>query len=260
MPGVETANLAATCGHTQTGSSKVFANSLGVSRINTDTAGGIILGPGSQTVFVEGIKVSLPGDVILPHAPCGSPGGTPHCAATTNPGGSPNVIVGTGFISKGGGGSNGDTSKGEGGSHGDIPAGDLKIMAFKALPPHLVADTPPAWPLRSVLTPVIFSYIIQNTGDGVIGSSTLGFWKTPSAGKFLLTKDGAEKIGAKLLLTKIIPSLGPGEVYTGTFEHIADPDWILGSTTWFAVFPDIFNQIGEIDERNWVDSIEIKVT
>ena len=258
MPGVETANLAATCGHTQTGSSEVKANLLGISRINTDTAGGIILGPGSQTVFVEGIKVSLPGDVILPHAPCPIP--PIHCGATTNPGGSPNVIVGTGFISKGGGGSNGDTSKGEGGSHGDIPAGDLKIMVFTALPTNLVSDSPVAAPAKSILTPVIFSYTIQNKGDGVIGSSTLGFWKTPSAGKFLLTKDGAEKIGAELLLTKIIPSLGPGEVYTGTFERKADSDWIKNSTTWFAIFPDIFNQIGEIDERNWVDSIAINVT
>jgi hypothetical protein len=251
MPGVETADLAATCTHAQTGSSEVFANGKGISRINKDTAMGTILGPGSQTVFVEGIKVSLPGDVILPHAPCGSPGGTPHCAATTNPGGSPDVIVGTGFISGGGGG-----------SHGDIPAGDLKITSFTALPSNLIADSPPlpATPLISKLTPVIFSYTLQNTGDGAVGSFTLGLWKTPFTGTFLLTQDGAEKIGATKIDTVVIPSLGAGEVYSNTFEHIADPDWIKDSTTWFAVFPDIYNEIGEIDERNWVASLAIKVS
>jgi hypothetical protein len=54
--------------------------------------------------------------------------------------------------------------------------------------------------------------------------------------------------------------LGAGEVYSNTFEHIADPDWIKDSTTWFAVFPDIYNEIGEIDERNWVASLAIKVS
>ena len=251
MPGVETADLAATCTHTQTGSSEVFANGKGISRINKDTAAGIILGPVSQTVFVEGIKVSLPGDVILPHAPCGSPGETPHCAATTNPGGSPDVIVGTGFSSGGGGG-----------SHGDIPAGDLKITSFMAAPSNLLADTPPppATPLESTLTEVVFSYIVLNTGDGAVGSFTLGLWKTPFSGTFLLTQDGAEKIGATQIDTKVIPSLGAGETYTGSFTHKADGDWIKGSTTWFAVFPDIYNEIGEIDERNWVASLAITVT
>ena len=249
MPGVETADLAATCTHAQTGSSEVFANGKGISRINKDAAMGTILGPGSQTVFVEGIKVSLPGDVILPHAPCGSPGGTPHCAATTNPGGSPDVIVGTGFISGGGGG-----------SHGDIPAGDLKITSFMAAPSNLIADFPIISPTKSTLTPVVFSYIVLNTGDGAVGSFTLGLWKTPFTGTFLLTQDGAEKIGATKIDTVVIPSLGAGETYTGSFTHIADGDWIKGSTTWFAVFPDIYNEIGEIDERNWVASLAIKVS
>ena len=247
MAGVETADLAATCTHAQTGSSEVFANGKGISRINKDTAMGTILGPGSQTVFVEGIKVSLPGDVILPHAPCPIP--PIHCAATTNPGGSPDVIVGTGFISGGGGG-----------SHGDIPAGDLKITSFMALPSKLIADFPIISPTKSKLMPVIFSYTLQNTGDGAVGSFTLGLWKTPSAGTFLLTKDGAEKIGATKIDTKVIPSLGAGETYTGSFTHIADGDWIKDSTTWFAVFPDIYNEIGEIDERNWVASLAITVT
>ena len=251
MPGVETAQLPATCGDLQTGNSTVFANLLGISRIGIDTAMGTILGPGSQTVFVEGIKVSLPGDVILPHPPCGSPGGSPHCAATTNTGGSPDVIVGTGFSSGGGGG-----------SHGDIAAGDLKITSFTAIPSNLIADfpTPPLTPILSTLTPVTFSYTLQNMGDGAIGSSTLGLWKTPFTGTFLLTKDGAEKIGATEIDTKVIPSLGAGETYTGSFTHIADSEWIKGSTTWFAVFPDIYNETGEIDERNWVDSIAINVT
>ena len=258
MPGVETAQLPATCGHTQTGSSKVFANLLGVSRIGIDTAAGTILGPGSQTVFVEGIKVSLPGDVVLSHAPCPVP--AIHCAATTNPGGSPDVIVGTGFISGGGGG-----------SHGDVAAGDLKITSFMALPSKLVADTPAAAPIFSVLIPVTFAYSITNLGDAPIPAFTIGFWKTPNqidnpeminpAGPFLLTRVNGKSIGATLLDEKLIPGLAAGETYIGSFTHKADPQWSkLLPSTWFAVFPDIDNEIAEIDEKNWVASTEIVVT
>jgi len=52
----------------------------GVSRVGTDTAGGIITGPGSSTVFVNGDKVSLIGDSVASHDPCPEP--ETHCSAT----------------------------------------------------------------------------------------------------------------------------------------------------------------------------------
>ena len=57
----------ATCGHPATGSSKVFSESKGVTRVG-DRAGALIIGPGSSTVFVEGRKASLVGDSIVCHA------------------------------------------------------------------------------------------------------------------------------------------------------------------------------------------------
>ena len=92
MKPIETARLAAVCGHTQTGSSKVFANGLGVTRVGVDTAGGKIAGPGSSTVFVEGSKVSIVGDTVESHSPC--PDEPIHCTPPTNKKGQPSVMVG----------------------------------------------------------------------------------------------------------------------------------------------------------------------
>jgi uncharacterized Zn-binding protein involved in type VI secretion len=67
----------ATCGHPQTGSSKVFVQGMGASRVGVDTGGGIILSPGSSKVFIEGSKASLIGDLIAGH------GLPPHAAPVT---------------------------------------------------------------------------------------------------------------------------------------------------------------------------------
>ena len=82
MAGVEIAGAAATCGGVNTGSTTVFAEGKGITRILVDTAdAAVITGPGSSTVFVEGSKVSLPGDAITSHGPP-----TSHDAAlTANP-------------------------------------------------------------------------------------------------------------------------------------------------------------------------------
>jgi len=256
MPGVETAQLVATCGDLQTGSTKVFANGLGISRVDLDLAIGTILGPGSQTVFVENFKASLPGDIILPH---GSP--LPpflHGGALTNPLGSPTVFAGTGFSIGGAGG-------------GVVAAPDLKTILFTVVPTSLTADFPPAAPIFSTLTPVVFTYTIKNEGDGAAGAFTIGLWKTPGlnddptmlnpAGPWLLTRVAADLVGAKLIDSIVIPGLGVGMTTTGSFTHIADPEWSnLLFPTWFAVFPDIDDVIGESDEANMVTSIEITVT
>ena len=84
MPGVERLGDPATCGHTNTGSTNVFANGKGVTRVGVDSAGSIIVGPGMPTVLVNGSPVSLPGDSIASH------GDSPHSSAKT---GSPSTTV-----------------------------------------------------------------------------------------------------------------------------------------------------------------------
>jgi uncharacterized Zn-binding protein involved in type VI secretion len=80
MPGVERQGDAATCGHPNTGSSNVFANGKGITRVGMDSAVGIIVGPGMPTVLVNGSPVSLPGDSVASH------GDSPHSSAkTANP-------------------------------------------------------------------------------------------------------------------------------------------------------------------------------
>lgn len=61
------ATIPASCGHPQSGSSKVFIKGKGVCRVGLDTAEGLISGPGSSKVFVENLKVSLNGDSIVDH-------------------------------------------------------------------------------------------------------------------------------------------------------------------------------------------------
>ena len=90
MPLVSHKSAPASCGHVQTGSSRVFVQGNGVSRVEVDTAGGLIIGPGSQNVFVENIKVSLVGDAIASH------GKSPHSSARTTST-QQKVFVGTGF-------------------------------------------------------------------------------------------------------------------------------------------------------------------
>jgi hypothetical protein len=87
MPGVERFGDPATCGHPNTGSTTVFVNGRGVTRVGIDVAGGLIVGPGNLTVFVEGFPVSMPGDLITTH------GLPPHdVPVTANP--SVDVFVG----------------------------------------------------------------------------------------------------------------------------------------------------------------------
>lgn len=67
----------ATCGHPQTGSSRVTVQGMGVCRVGVDSAGGIITGPGNPRVTVEGAPISVVGDSIADH------GDSPHSSAKT---------------------------------------------------------------------------------------------------------------------------------------------------------------------------------
>lgn len=260
MPKIETATLLATCGDPQTGSTTVIADGFGVSRVGIDFAGagGTIAGPGSLAVFVEGASVSLPGDIVIPHAPCPLP--PIHCAALVNPAGTPTVWAGTGFA--------GESGEDDGG----VEVADLVVTSYSVSPTSLVADTPPApTPIFSVATDVVFSYTIENTGLGDAGQFTVGLWKTPDLndepallnpqGPYLLTRAGADLIGADLIDEQEVEGLEAGETYTGSFTHKADPEWSnLLQPTWFAIFPDIDATVFEINEANWVESVEITVT
>ena len=64
----------ASCGHTSSGSSNVYINGKGCARIKQDSAGGLIVGPGSKHTYVNGTKMSLIGDVVTGH------GDPPHSA------------------------------------------------------------------------------------------------------------------------------------------------------------------------------------
>lgn len=65
---VEKLGIVATCGHinTRLDPASVFINGIPAIRIG-DLAGGVIIGPGNPTVFMDGKPVSLEGDIITPH-------------------------------------------------------------------------------------------------------------------------------------------------------------------------------------------------
>jgi uncharacterized Zn-binding protein involved in type VI secretion len=77
----------ATCRHAVTGSTNVFVNGRGASRVGKDVAGGVVLGPGEPTVLVNGFPISLRGDRVAGH------GDPPHSSPTMT-GGSNNVFAG----------------------------------------------------------------------------------------------------------------------------------------------------------------------
>ena len=77
----------ASCGHAVTGSTNVFVNSRGASRVGVDIAGGVVLGPGEPTVLVNGFPISLVGDAVAGH-------GQNEHAGPVMTGGSTNVLAG----------------------------------------------------------------------------------------------------------------------------------------------------------------------
>ena len=62
----------------------------GASRINADSAGSTIIGPGCSTVFVNGQPISIKGDKVTPHSPIN----TPHMSGPVMIGSSSTVFAG----------------------------------------------------------------------------------------------------------------------------------------------------------------------
>lgn len=67
MPNLVRGSDIASCGHTGPGAATVRSGGGKVARVLVDTKAGLIIGPGAQTVFVEGEKASIVGDAIAGH-------------------------------------------------------------------------------------------------------------------------------------------------------------------------------------------------
>jgi len=65
-----------------------------IARVKTDTAKGVILGPGASTVFADNKKVSLIGDKVAPH------GKAPHTSPTLVSNGATTVLADGGIPAK----------------------------------------------------------------------------------------------------------------------------------------------------------------
>lgn len=78
----------------------------GVARVKVDSAGGLINGPGSDTVFVNNANVSLIGDAVASH------GTTPHNNATMAEGSATVFASGIGVVRAGDAATCGHTATG----------------------------------------------------------------------------------------------------------------------------------------------------
>ena len=263
------AGVANPCNDAQTGSSKVKIEGNGVTRVMADTAVGLIIGPGSQSVFVEGSEVSLPGDVITAHPPCGSPGGSPHCAATTTAG-QGRVNASTGFAA-------------DSGDPADAPSPDLIVTSFTAdetilhcsgtgmFPPtnmtaamnNCYTGTGTAPPPPPPPPTVTYSYTVKNAGGDTAQPFVVGFWRfldgvnAPTTA--VLTMESLNYYaGVELVSQQSVGALGPGQTYSGTVKY---PDLYYANKKQYAfsLYADIYNTTTEPNENNSFTTIKIPV-
>jgi hypothetical protein len=260
MAGVEREGDAATCGDPNTGSTTVRANGRGVTRVNVDTALGLIIGPGSQTVFVEGYNVSLPGDSILPHPCCGAPGCGAHCAATTTSESS-NVFAGEGFPTET------ITTTNQGGATEDIvvtQVADVLISTFTLTPDSM--PTLEVGGVDSELTgPVAFTvgaYTIRNIGNSATGPFTVGLFEIPEeAGEgtyYLTDPQGVAGVPGAVKVDEQTIEIGPYGSYSGEFT--IDISLRAEGTYYFAIFADIYIDLLEPNEDNTFPAQTFTVT
>ena len=274
----------ASCGHMQSGSSKVFVGGFGVSRVAVDSAGGIIIGPGSQNVFVENSKVSMVQDLISAH------GKSPHADAITESS-QQKVYVGTGFAS------DTDPATGESVSTGDAPRPDINVKEFTSnygngvfelycsgtgiYPPTnmQLADfncRPPGSnpTLNDPPDNVVYSYQIKNEGQDASQPQVAGFWlfSDPNESPDQATLPVAGQLnfpGSQLIGTEDVPSLAPGQTHSGTFvfpdtyrsDFNAGEFPSLGFAEYtFGVYADIYQTVTEPNELNTIATIKVRVS
>lgn len=260
MPDICTSQATATCPHQQTGSSRVKISGFGITRIEIDTAGGIIIGPGSQSVFVEGEKISLPGDAISTH------GKAPHAAATTTAAQS-RVKASASFASQ--------TGESE-----DAPSPNLIIKSFTASLTELHASGQGVYPPTNMAsadfycndpttgatTPpptVTYSYTVENTGSDTAQPFSVGFWHfvdaTTAPNAAILTVASAPFYGnVELADQQAVGSLAPGQKYSGTFQY-PDPYYVSQGVYAFGVYADIYNTTTELDEQNSAPTVFVSI-
>lgn len=263
----------ATCGHFHSGSSKVFSGGKGISRVEADTAGGLIIGPGSQNVFVEGYKASIAFDAISTH------GDSPHSGARTLPSPDTKVFAGTGFA-------------GDQFSTGFAPKPDIRTISFTTNYDQnsggfisLNTSGQPSWPVQNMYRAckacnpgpdtcvnsgsypsppnVIFTTVVKNVGLAASQEFSIGFWKfdesfATAPNEAILTVDAAESFypSARLQDEFRVPVLQPTQEYEVSFEwsevYRPNNDYVFG------IYADIRGESTEPDEKNSAPSIYIR--
>lgn len=255
MPLIEVEGLTATCGHPQVaayGGGGVTIGDLKPILIGVDNATGTITGPGSQSVFVNDIGVSLPGDLVTPHSPCWSPV-VSHCVAKTNPGSNTsNVYAGTGFTIGPGG---------VGGDYRGVDAPDL-ITTFLLIEP---STAPALTPLVFYVGVVTLTYTIQNFGHDA-GEFSIGLYSFDNEDNTIGIPHINPASTGELIEEHRILGIPAGGSYEGSFtmestEDGPNPDWSnLLPPIWYSVHPDIHDELLEPDEDNAIPAVSFTVT
>ena len=269
MPDISVQGTPATCGHPQTGSSRVTIEGKGVSRVENDTAGGLIIGPGSQNVFVEGMKVSLQGDAIPSH------GKSPHAAPRTIAG-QTRVTAGTGFA-------------GDSNTTGEAPKADLQMVTFAAdklllaasgqghyPPTNMGAARYHCWELAGGTNPihlasislerpdtVQYSYTVRNTGNDAAQPFVVGFWRflnpvDAPATAVLTVASIPFNPPSELVAQHDVAGLAPGQEISGVFEY-NDLYQVDQGEYVFGIYADIHNTTTEPDENNSTHTIRVTI-
>ena len=270
---VEKEGDAASCGHPNTGSTRTFVESFGddrtgITRVVVDSAGGMIIGPGTQNVFVENERISLPQDAIVGHDI------PPHAAPVTRVPDGRSVWAATGFISEGGTGEDVDLESlmstelfnVYASGLGHYPPQSYQEMQYAwqwccwsqqqylqgcANVPPGYGEDPSTW---GAFDPLF--YTVTNVGtDPTPNAFNIGFFKVP--GNYPLTLPRHPDIdwtesGAELLAeTRVFATLQPGQSYQGSFD-LADltdengnPYTLEVGAHYFQVYPDLDLEITE---------------
>lgn len=253
--------LASCQGHTQTGSNVVTIEGKGVCRVETDSAGGLIIGPGSQNIFIEGMKASLAGDVITSH------GKPPHSTVFTVPGQS-KVFGGTGFA-------------GDDRSTGFAPKPDLIVESFIASLPEIHCSGQNVYPPpspgdayrycnpnsqgvytgRTEFPEIVFSFRVRNIGRDTAQPFNIGLWEfteeIPS--RAIVTNNSVSFYpGVVLANQQRVDGLQPQESFSAQLTYPA-PYYASRGEYAFGIYADIDSETTEPAEDNASQVIVIPI-
>jgi len=263
MPKVERAGDGATCPHSNTGSSDVFANSAGITRVQEDRAGGLIIGGGSQSVFVNGKRVSLPQDTILPHHCCPSDGCSSHCNAKTKAGEDCTVFAGTGYPTTSTTGPGGDPA------YEDSP--ELELGSFSLDPNSVSANAggndlvpgTPGYVAHTYLSGTVqVNYTVQNNSLVAAPSFEVGLWEidkslAPYAPIVLIPGEQYFYTPTPILVaTGLVGGISPlgSTMLSFTLENYDPNYWMIGTplipSHYYCLYLDLGMVIDEPNENN----------